>query len=183
LAQRIQEWQAVGPALRFMQARNEWDGETVRSLVADDAVIDDFAVAGADDYVVNADFERALQWRFMEPRCAVTVIGPPAHVTCTYVMHNALSRALDVGPYTGSSFEFELADGEIRRVAHEFNYSEYSIQAFEVFLEWLDETHPGDGDVMFDTATDGSAVRNTSPEALTLFEQRVPEFVASLNDS
>jgi hypothetical protein len=68
-------------------------------------------------------------------------------------------------------------------VTHTFDYSQHSRQALDVSGEWLDETHPGDGDVMFDTTTDGSAIRNTTPESLALWEQHIPEFVASLNDS
>jgi hypothetical protein len=181
---RIHEFVAVAPAIRFIDARNTWDGETVRSLVADDAEIaSDFAVADADDYLVNAAFERALQWRFGQPRCSVTLAGPPALVTCPYVMENTLTRALGVGPFIGSSFEFEIADGRIQRVTHTFDYSQYSGQAFEVLLDWLVQTHPGDFDVMFATAADGSNVRSMTPEALTLFEQRIPEFVASVNGS
>ena len=52
-----------------------------------------------------------------------------------------------------------------------------------MFVGWLDETHPGDSDVIFDTALDGSMSRNPSPEALALLEQRIPEFVASQDDA
>jgi hypothetical protein len=184
LAQRIPEFELVAPAMSFVEARDSWDGETVRSLVADDAVIDgDFTVAAADDYLVNADFERAFEWRFSQPKCTPTELGPPAEVTCTYVMQNALTRALDVGPLTGSRFEFVIEDGRIEEVRHTFDTSRYSVEAFEVFVGWLDETHPGDGDVIFDTALDGSMSRNTSPEALALLEQRIPEFVASQDDA
>jgi hypothetical protein len=183
LEQRVEEWKAVGPALRFMQARNEWDGETVRSMVADDAVIEgDFAVAVADDYVVNADFERTLQWQFVE-HCTIVVVGPPAMVTCPYAMQNWLGRALDVGPYDTGSFEFEVADGQIQRVSHEWDFTQYDQEAFGVFVDWLDETHPGDRDVMFDVDADGNDVRRMTPEALALFEQRIPEFVRSVQGS
>jgi hypothetical protein len=179
--QQAIEDEAVRTAIRFIEARDQWDGESVRSLVADDAVIDDFAVATAEDYLANAEFERITEWRFLQPQCAATEVDPPVEVTCAYVMQNALSEALGVGPYTGTSIEFVIEDGQIRHVTHHFDYSQYSVQAFEVFTRWLVDAHPGDIDVMLDTADDGSAMRSTTPESLALWAQRIPEFVASLS--
>jgi hypothetical protein len=185
--QWIPEFKAVGPALQFLRARYGWDGEALRSLVADDAVIDgEFSVADADDYVANAEFERIMGWRFLQVRpdqyCAVSVLGPPAIVTCTYDWFNALTVALDVARLTGS-FELEIADGQIQRVTHEFDTSQYSAEVLEPFKTWLDETHPGDNAVMFDSASDGSTDPSLTPEALTLWEQRVPEFIESRPES
>jgi hypothetical protein len=168
-------------------ARSEADGEALRSLVADDAVIDgEPSVAGVDDYVVNAKFERIMRWHFVQPRpdlyCAVSVVGSPAKVTCTYVMFNALTGALDLGLLIGN-FEFQVADGQIRHVTHNFDRSRYSAQVLEPFKAWLDDTHPGDSAVMFDSAVDEFADRSLTPEALALWEQRLPEFVESRSDS
>jgi hypothetical protein len=98
-------------------------------------------------------------------------------------MQNRLGRALDVGPYPTGSFEFEVADGLIQRVRHESDFSQYDVEAFGPFVEWLDDTHPGDHDLMFDVDADGQAVRRITSDALALFEERIPEFVESLTDS
>jgi len=175
--------QAIGVAQRFVEARDAWDGETVRSLVADDAVIDDFAVATVDDYVANSEFDQAIGWRYMQPQCTATAVGPPVEVSCTYTMEDAWSRALGVGPYTGSSFEFVIADGEIQRVTHDFDFSQYSAQVFDVFGAWLDDAHPGAFDVIFSADRNGTNMRRTTPEAIALVEQYTTEFVASVSDS
>jgi hypothetical protein len=53
----------------------------------------------------------------------------------------------------------------------------------EPFKTWLDETHPGDSAVMFDSASDRSTDPSLTPEVLTLWEQRVPEFIESRPES
>jgi hypothetical protein len=175
--------QAIGVAQRFVEARDAWDGETVRSLVADDAVIEDFAVRTVDDYVANSEFDQATGWRFMQPECTATAVGPPVEVSCTYTMENAWSRALGVGPYTGSSFEFVIADGEIQQVTNNFDTSQYSTQVVDVFGAWLNEAHPGDFDAIFTIDRNVNTIRRTTPEAIALVEQYTTEFVASLSDT
>ena len=177
--------QAVDVARRFVGARDAWDAKTVRSLVADDAVIDDFGVVTPDDYIANTEFERATGWRFIEPECTVTEEGPPAEVTCSYTMENAWSRALGTGPYTDNTFAFVIADGQIQQVVDHFDISRYAPETFEAFTEWLDDKHPGDSTVIFhpDPNEPGLVIRSTTAEAIALAEQRTIEFVASVNGS
>ena len=143
--------QAIDLAQRFVQARDRWDGEAVRALVADDAeIVGENQVTTADEYLVNADFERVTDWHFLEPECTATEVGPPIEVTCCYVMENAWSRALGVGPFTGSSFQFVIDDGQIQQVTHYFDFDLFAPQVFEVWVAWLTDTHPDDVDVMYD---------------------------------
>jgi hypothetical protein len=180
-APRPRQVTAIGLAQRFIEARDTWDGEMVRSLVADDAVIDDFSVVAVDDYLANAEFEQIAGWRYMQPECSATVSGTPAKVVCTYTMENALSRALGVGPFVGSSFEFMVADGRIQQVVNDLDLSLYSTQVFEVFVEWLLDAYPGDFGVMFVHLPNGYVARSTTPEALVLWERHITEFVTAQN--
>jgi hypothetical protein len=182
-SQRVREFEPVGIATRFVQARDAWDSETVRSLLADDATIDDFAVTGADEYAASIELDRITGWRFLRPACAAPVVGPPAGVICTYEMEDAWSRALGVGPYTGSSLQFVIADGHIQTVTHTFDYSDYSTEVFEVFWAWLKSEHPGDTAILFSMTSTGDAMRRLTPEAIALMEQRSAEFIASLDGS
>ena len=172
--------EAIALAQRFVEARDAWDGEAVRALVADDAVIDDFAVSSPDDYIAGAEIDRATGWRYMQPECTAIVPGPPIQVSCTYTMQNAWSEALGVGPFTGSNFRFVIADGQIQQVTHIFDVSEFDPEVWAIFQEWLSATHPDDVGVMFDA---NSGNFSLTPEAIALFEQHTTEFVASLNDS
>lgn len=174
------EFETVQPGVNFVKARDRSDGEAVRALVTDDAVIDDLAVSNADDYLLVAEFEPATGWRYMRPVCTATVLEPPVEVNCTYTMENAWSQALGVGPFTGSSFEFVIADGQIQQIRHSFDSSQFSPQVFDVFLEWLTDAYPNDVDVMWDSSS-GNAL--LTPEALALFEQHTTEFVSSLSNT
>ena len=148
--------------------------------MADDAVINDLAVSTADDYLAGAEVEQATGWRYMEPYCRATVGDPPVQVTCTYVMQNAWSQALGVGPFTGSSFYFVIDNGQIEQVNHGFDFSRFSSQVYNVFFEWVSDAHPGDVDVMI---ADSSGNFRLTPEAIALFEQYTTEFVSSRNNS
>ena len=128
-------------AQRFVEARDAWDGEAVRALVTDDAVIDDLAISTADDYLPGAEIEQATGWRYMQPECTTIVPGPPIQVSCTYTMQNAWSEALGVGPFTGSNFRFVIADGQIQQVTHRFDFSEFDPQVYAVFQRVADR-HP-----------------------------------------
>lgn len=169
---------AISLAQRFVEARDAWDGEAVRALVANDAVIDDFDVSNADDYLLGAEIEQATGWRYLQPECTAIVPGPPIQVSCTYTMQNAWSEALGVGPFTGSNFTFVIADGQIQQVTDFFDFSEFDPQVYAFFQEWLTATHPNDVGVMYD-----GGVFSLTPESIALFEHHTTEFVTSLNDA
>ena len=103
-------------------------------------------------------------------------------MTCSYTMENAWSQALGVGPFTGSTFEFVIADGQIQQIIHYFDFNLFAPQVFEVWVAWLNDTHPDDVDVMYDF-TDGVATIHSTPEALALQEQYTNEFVESQTNS
>ena len=170
--------QAIDLAQRFVEARDRWDGEAVRALIADDVeIVGENQVTTADEYLVNADFERVTGWRFLQPECTATEVGPPVEVTCGYVMENAWSQALGVGPFPGSSFQFVIDDGQIQQVTHSFDFESFAPQVFEVWVAWLTDNHPDDVDVMYDF-TGAVPVVHSTPEALALQEQYTDEFAA-----
>ena len=171
---------AIALAQRFVEARDASDGEAVRALVADDAVIDDFDVSNPDDYLPLAENQQATGWRYMQPQCTTIMPDPPIQVSCTYTMQNAWSEALGVGPFTGSNFTFVIADGQIQHITHVFDFSQFSPQVYDVFLDWLTATHPNDIAVMLNSTTGNF---NVTPESIALFKHHTTEFVASLNDT
>jgi hypothetical protein len=169
---------AIALAQRFVEARDASDGEAVRALVADDAVIVDFAVSNADDFLPKVELEQVTGWRYMQPECTAIVPSPPIQVSCTYTMQNAWSEALGVGPFTGSNFTFVIADGQIQQVTHFFDFSEFDPQVYAIFQEWLTATHPNDVGVMYN-----GGVFSLTPESIALFEHHTTEFAASRNDA
>lgn len=177
--ERAVERRAIRTALDFLDARNAWDGPTMRALVADDADVADFAVEAPDDYLAMAVLERTLQWQYLDPACTATVDGAVAHVRCTYLMQNRLSQATGTGPYSGSRIEFAISDGLIQMAANVFEHDLYGPEVLEPFTEWLNDNHPGDADVMFFMNELGDVNRSLSPESLARWAERLPEYVAS----
>jgi hypothetical protein len=177
-AQRTAELAAIRIALEFLDARNAWDGQGVRALVADDADVADFAVEAPDDYLAMAVLERTLRWQYLEPECTATLYGAVAQVRCTYLMQNRLSRAAGTGPYRGSWMDFDIRDGLIQKVANTFDHSLYGTEVLVPFTEWLNTDHPGDRRVMFFVNDLGDVNRSLSPESLALWAKHLPEYVA-----
>jgi len=93
--------------------------------VRDSEIVDNrFTSEGVDDvHLATAEYERITGWCHQDPQCTATTVRPPqVDVTCRYAMANALSEALDTGPFGGSWFEFVVADGRIQEIAHHFDY-------------------------------------------------------------
>jgi hypothetical protein len=170
---------AIQTALEFIQARNAWDGPTMRALVADNAPVVDFAVEKPDDYLAMAELERTLQWQYLDPDCTARSDGAVMHVRCTYVMQNRLSQATGTGPYRGSRMEFTISDGLIDTVVNTFNHDRYGPEVLVPFSDWLNANHPGDIDVMFFLNDSGDINRSLTPESLALWSERVPQYVTS----
>jgi hypothetical protein len=169
--------EAIGLAQRFVASRDAWDREAVRSLLADGAVIDGATWSSEED--VRIELEHVTGWRFLQPECTATVIGPPAEVTCTYSLENSWSRALGVGPFTGFRFEFVIADGQIQQVSSKEDANEFSPQVWEVFLAFVEDTYPEDAAVMYELTPGGCACPRLTPESLALWAQHTFDFVST----
>lgn len=75
-----------------------------------------------------------------------------------------------------------MADGHIQRFSHQWDPSQYEVEALGVFLEWLQE-YPGDRDVMFTVDHNAAITWHGTAEALVLFQERVLQFARSVRDS
>lgn len=174
-------------ATRFIEARDAYDSETVSSLVAADASIVDLFYArpdlpdtiSADDFLTIADFERATGARFLEPVCTA---GSPGRVSCAYNWENDWTRALGDDRYTGNGFLFEITDGQIQQLNHNFaQRSADSIDAhvLMVVATWVLENHPQDRAALFND----SLFPLATPETVDFWEMYNDDFIASVTDS
>ena len=167
----------------FIQAQDAWDADAALALLAPDAVIDQGLFTNIEEYPSHFEWNRALDWNFAVEECNQTVNDAVVEVTCAYSYENAWTRALGVGPYSGSTFDFVIADGQIQELTDNFESSTgFSTQAWEVFRGWVRDTHPEAVSVMYDFSGPSDAPRVTS-EALVLWEQYTNEFVTSVTDS
>lgn len=164
----------------FLEARNIHDAEAMSSLLADDALLvdDQLLDAGqtAPDVVAKdvlaglVELERVTGRTYAFESC---VEDSPNQARCTVVLEDDMSRALSADPFN-AHFLFDISEGEIDAVAFIWNGERtYAEVAGEVSL-WMEQNFPEDAEIMFG---DSSFL---TPESLALWEDHIPEFVASM---
>lgn len=167
---------AVDVAVQFLEARNAHDADAVRALVADDAVITGADwIETADEYPLLVEFERAADLRYADATCDG---GQDGRVRCTYTLESTASEALGVGPFTGNSFLLVIDDGLISEVTHNFNNPDWVDQVDAPFRSWLEDNHPEDLSLLYESV--GTGVPLVTTESVPLWEARVAEYSAAL---
>ncbi|MGI9610653.1 MAG: hypothetical protein ACR2NL_10220 [Acidimicrobiia bacterium] len=175
---------ALTVAESYITARNTYDGSAVLALLADDAFIRDDLQRGGDgnflgldelDFAFNADFDRVTGVQLTDTECAT---GSPDRVRCTYTWENAWSQALGDDRYTGNSFVFDIAEGQIEGLTNTF--AQGPVDGFEnhiseTTLVWVQTNHPDDRSTMYA----GNGLVQTSAESLGLWERYTEEFVGT----
>ncbi|RZV43584.1 MAG: hypothetical protein EX269_13020 [Acidimicrobiales bacterium] len=172
---------AVALAEEFISARAAYDGDAARALVADDAtIVQAFEWATSpDDYPLLSDLERAHGMRFLDPTCTA---GSPGRVRCTYTLESDLTVALGVGPYD-ASFPLEVEDGLITHITHNRTtdggqVGNYFHDVYRLgIVPWLVANHPEDLSLMRGQVGVGPPL--ITAESVALWEQHIPEFLAS----
>lgn len=164
----------VETAQAFFEARAARDGEAVRALVADDAVIDEIAQS-PDDYIALAEFDQATGRHERVDACNEVSPGPPSEVICTYTFESAWSQALGVGPFSGSSTRMLIQEERIVELTQDFVTEEFEPQVWTVFRSWMRGNHSGDYGTIIDSGS--FDIPRITPEAITLWEQYTAEFV------
>ena len=160
-----------------MVAMNEHDVDTVLSLLADDAVVEsDWDATTLVDLPARLEYERILGSTYDSDAC---IEVEPGALHCPYTGTNHLSRALGVAPFGPvNRFEFTIGSDGIEHVVIIENEGISGHAVEEVIMpfgNWVLENHPGDYAATFDPPL-------WRAEQRALWEQYVPEFVASLED-
>lgn len=164
----------------FIEAQDAWDADAATALLAPDAVIKGSGlVTEVEQYASNFAWYQALDWRWAVEECNQTTVGPPAEVRCTLTHQNAWTRALGVGPYSGSSIDFVIGNGQIQELTDDTDLSAFSPEAWGVFTKWVTANHPSELGVMI-RRQGLTSIPIVTPEALALWEQYTNEFVASV---
>ena len=164
----------------FIEARNAYDADTMRSLFAADSAIGGELVPSVDEYEAVAGFEQATGWTYWTGECTATPIGESVRLFCPYDWENDWTRALDLGRVSGSSFQFIVADGQIQDLANAFSLDGFT-QVWDEFLGWLEETHPDEVAAMVDQGAFAAPLDppRLTPDAIDLWKRYTEEFVAS----
>ncbi|MGI9607163.1 MAG: hypothetical protein ACR2P0_13585 [Acidimicrobiales bacterium] len=164
---------ALGIAEAFMAARDRWDGDAVRELLADNVFIDG-AQSSPEDLVGDTAWGRATGRRALDVECLETTIGPPTDIACSYTLENAWSRALHDGPFPGNTMNLTIDGSRITHVANIVDTSDFG-RVWNLVSGWIRTTHPDDFPVLYDGRGSGASI---SPAAVELWEERTLEFVA-----
>lgn len=170
----------VDVALEFITARDSWDGEAMEVLVAADALVTGEFVTNLE--LVNlAAMDRANGTRYLNPQCTES---SPGNVRCTYDHVDHITEALGLGAFAGGSFTFIIEDGIIQQVTHNTNWgSDFSSQVLEPLRLWVAINHPDDVALMYQDVQGGATLARSTPDAVTVWEQRVAEYVETLTGS
>jgi len=99
-------------------------------------------------------------------------------VQCTFDFHLFGSDRLGFGPYSGSSFDVTVLDGEIVRAGASFEVEEFSSEMWEPFEAWVSEAYPDDATAMYEDETH-TGVR-LSEESVRLWRRHVREYVQEM---
>ena len=176
-------------AAAFVEALNNYDGAAMEALLSPGATIDGGLAAIPSDFPRVADYERALGTTFSLGECrqvdragASITVG----VSCEYTFENDWSRALGIDlpqrlpeETPGNLYTFQIADGEITRLEARVTQAFFT-RVLLPFVEWLEQAHPDDVDLMFVVGPRAPWPGNRplmNPDALALWERYSKEFV------
>ncbi|MDH3300020.1 MAG: hypothetical protein OES24_05890 [Acidimicrobiia bacterium] len=170
-------------AMQFMEARADYDGETVLSLLAPDVSFNTAEIAqSVDEVLLQAEWEQAVGWQYLEPSCSLSA---PGRVGCTYTIQGPINERLGLGPYEGNVFLLEISDGRITRVDHQIVAFDFYTDVEVGFNTWVRQNHPDDFAVMNEgdrlMGGDFPSFPHLTPESIQLWERYTAEYLATLD--
>jgi hypothetical protein len=147
-----QAGEAVAVAARFLQAYGELDAERAIDALADDAdlslLIRSIGADGVEGTV--QEFRRYVElleaWRYRQRLGTCDPLGssaPDTVVRCGFDYDFLGSDDLGLGPYTGSSFDVTVRNGEVVAVSKFWAFDRFSREMWEPFGEWIAASRPG----------------------------------------
>lgn len=154
-------------------ALQDHDVDAAREILADGAIVDLAAIQSADLLEAQRDYWLATGWVFTLEDC-VEVDLPT--VQCSLVHENDWTRAVERGPYAGSSYLIDVRDGKAISIVLEFDGSTgFSRDGWEPFQSWVESNHDEDLETMYDGTT-----FKYDEEAIALWKRYTEEYVAQV---
>jgi hypothetical protein len=166
-------------AEQYFAARNAYDAEAARELMADDAVLNDMPVIGIDQLEEGFDVLSIYGFSFDAVDCAPGGTSATSQVRCSYQMFTFLNEPVSYPPVAGA-MDFEIVDGKIARLDNRFPYAQFSPNVFHPFASWVAAEH-GDDSLrgLFDTLPSGTATPRLDEESRALARSLVAEYRGS----
>jgi len=143
---------AATAAAGFLRAYGELDADRAIGFLADDADLSLLVRSiGAEDVEgTEREFRWYVDllgaWRYQQTLGSCDEIessDPDTVVRCGFDYDFLGSDDLGLGPYTGSSFDVAVRDGEVVSVSKFWAFDRFSREMWEPFGEWIASAHPG----------------------------------------
>lgn len=161
----------------FLQAYGSYDADRAVSYLADDAVTTDWP--SLEGLRADLSWNEAVGWTELRSPCQRTGIdGATVELKCDYQVHALGSDQLGRGPFGDGYWSLHVRDGEIVYASPQFPFGTngFSVEMWEPFLAFVEASHPGDADVMYN---DDRSDAESTPESLQLWQQHVADYVAA----
>jgi hypothetical protein len=136
-------------ATGFVEAFGAFDVDRAIAYLADDADLSGLE-GGTQNLPSLLSLLEAQGYKQMLTSCdgsGSTASG--TDVVCTFDFHGIRSDEIGLGPYSGSSFDLTVRDGQIVRASLYWETGEFSPQMWEPFATWVSKNYPEDAAVMY----------------------------------
>ncbi|HJU80510.1 MAG TPA: hypothetical protein VJ796_02060 [Acidimicrobiia bacterium] len=164
-------------ATRYLEARNAFDADAARDLLADNALLRD--VPRMERGELDLGFEALRVYGMqLDPFQCKNAQGA-TFVNCDYLMDTRLSQIRGF-PQVAGRIQFLIEEGQITRLVHDFNFNDYAPNVHEPYIDWLNQNHPGVVEQLF-VVKDGVQSQILTPESLALAADYLDEYDRFLN--
>ena len=167
--------EALEVATGFLGAFGSFNSDRAMTYLADDADITGMTEGmGVDGLSLMTSFLQAQGYQQSFTSCEAATSASDTSVVCEFDFHAIRSDEIGRGPFSGSTFDLIVRDGEIVRAAMYLEIEEFSPQMWEPFRDWVSSTYPKDFNTMY---VDGGSNFRLTEESIRLWEQRTREYV------
>jgi hypothetical protein len=158
-------------AQAYIEARNAYDVDQARELVSEDFATTEVPEAFRDLATMELAFatHEAYGFQYSEGACLAPTAGPEesVFVHCDYAWTSELQTITGYPPVP-VQFTFQIEDGRISRIAHDWNRAEFAPNVYDPWLTFLTEEHP-------EFATLARAIHRLDPDRTVQAVQQMPE--------
>jgi len=167
--------EALEVATGFLGAFGSFNSDRAMSYLAHDADITGMTEGmGVEGLSLMTSFLQAQGYQQSITSCEAATTASDTSVVCKFDFHAIRSDEIGRGPFSGSTFDLTVRDGEILLASMYLEIEEFSPQMWEPFADWVSTTHPEDVSVMYNPSLTNFRL---TEESIRLWERRTREYV------
>ena len=164
-------------ATSFLEAYGAFDADQAITYLADDAFISELTGGEGtlQEFRLFVSWLKAGGYKQMLNSCEEQSSSASyTRVRCTFDFHFLRSDEIGLGPYSGSSIDLTVLDGEITRASLFWELGEFSPQMWDPFAAWVSENYPEDAAVMYEDET--YSLERRTQESIRLWDRHTREY-------